>query len=442
MKRRIVALVVCTAMLMAGCGAKATPEESAQSGSSKDEKVTLKILTCDEAVDEEMIQAFKDENPNIDVDLTFVPSGDYAGKFSALASSNDIPDVLWTQAGYYADQVGEGLLMDLSKELDGKSYEGDRTWRESFEPALLENCESIIKQAHPNETSFDYAVPFSMVSVAVLYDKNVYEKLGLSVPETWEDFLGNCEALKNEGLIPISVQSPTTIDWMPRLFWDQFCRKELDEEGKKFEDGTMTFQTESVKKSLEECKALWDKGYITDNMLTADIETVQQMFIQGKLGHLLIAPDKLEYLMNNAPDTMELGTCVLPGIAGLPSRSMGGSGIIFAASANTEHPEEAVTFLKYLTSKTNFETDPGLKYRNAGVKGITKDDAELNELLAGFNKAAENGFCPELYVPVTVTTEIKTAFLTDLYPNYLMGNYELDDICDKLQTMYEEYRAK
>ena len=80
----------------------------------------------------------------------------------------------------------------------------------------------------------------------------------------------------------------------------------------------MTFQTESVKKSLEECKALWDKGYITDNMLTADIETVQQMFIQGKLGHLLIAPDKLEYLMNNAPDTMELGTCVLPGIAGLP----------------------------------------------------------------------------------------------------------------------------
>lgn len=434
MKKRIMALAVCTAMLM-------TAGQTVAVSAENDEQVTIKILTADEAVDEEMIAAFKEENPNIDVELSFVTTGDYAAKFAALASANDIPDVLWTQAGYYADQVGEGLLMDLSEVLESESYEGDSTWRDSFEPALLENCESIIKQAHPDEESYDYAVPFSMVSVAVLYDKNMYEELGLSIPETWEDFLANCEAIKNADIIPISTQSPTTIDWLPRLAWDQFCRQELDEEGKKFEDGSMTFQTESVRRGLEECKALWDKGYIVESMFTSDLETVQQMFIQGKIGHFLIAPDKLEYLMNNAPDSIDLGTYALPGMAGLPSRSMGGSGIIFAASAQTEHPQEAVTFLKYLTSRTNFETDPGLKYRNAGIKGVEKDDPELNELLAGFDEAAENGFCPELYVPVTVTTEIKTAFLNDLYPNYLMGNYDLDYICDELQTMYEEYRG-
>lgn len=436
MKKKMVAMTMCAAMLLTGSSLNMVL------GSSENEKVTIEVLTADEAVDEEMIQAFMDENPNINVELSFVTTGEYAAKFAALASSGDIPDVLFTQAGYYADQVGEHLLMDLSEELEGESYEGDRTWKESFEPALLENCESIIKQAYPDEQSYDYAIPFSMVSVAVLYDQNLYNKLGLSVPETWEEFLNNCEALKNEGLVPISTQSPTTIDWLPRLSWDQFCRKELDEEGKSFEEGTVTFQSESVRKGLEECKALWDNGYIVESMLTSDLETVQQMFIQGKIGHLLIAPDKLEYLMNNAPDNIKLGTFALPGIADLPPRSMGGSGIIFAASAQTEHPEEAVTFLKYLTSKTNFETDPGLKYRNAGIKGIEKDDAELNELLAGFNKAAENGFCPELYVPVTITTEIKTSFLTDLYPNYLMGNYDLDYICDELQSMYEDYRAR
>lgn len=437
MKKRLVSIAICAAMLFSGCSS---------AGGSKDEggeegKVTLEVLSCDEAVDEEMMQAFMEENPNINIDLQFVPSSDYASKFSALASSGDIPDVLWTQAGYYADQVDEGLLMDLSEELEGDSYEGDRTWRESFEPALLENCESIIKQAHPDLETYDYAIPFSMVSVAVLYDKNMYEELGLSIPETWDDFMNNCEVVKGTDKIPLSVQSSTCVDWLPRLFWDQFCRQELDEEGKKFEDGSMTFNTESVQRGLTECKKLWDEGYITESMLSSDLETVQQMFIQGEIGHLMIAPDKLEYLMNNVPDSIDLGTFVLPGIAGLPSRSMGGSGIIFAASADTEHPEEAVTFLKYLTSKTNFETDEGLKYRNAGIKGVEKDDPELNELLAGYDEAAANGFCPELYVPVTVTTEIKTTFMTDLYPNYLMGNYDLEYICNELQTMYDEYKA-
>ena len=119
----------------------------------------------------------------------------------------------------------------------------------------------------------------------------------------------------------------------------------------------MTFQTESVQKGLETYKEIWDKGYLPENFMTSDLDTTAQLFLQGKLAQVLIAPDKLEYIMDNAPDTMELGTYVLPGIAGLPSRTLGGASNIFAVSADTENPDAAVKLVQYLTSKTNFTTD-------------------------------------------------------------------------------------
>ena len=114
--------------------------------------------------------------------------------------------------------------------------------------------------------SYDYGVPFTMTTVAVMYDKAMYEKLGLSVPETWDAFMANCEALKEAGYTPLSVQSNTCIDWLPRLFWDQFCRDEIEEEGKSFENGEMTFQSESVQKGLETYKEIWDKGYLPETL--------------------------------------------------------------------------------------------------------------------------------------------------------------------------------
>jgi raffinose/stachyose/melibiose transport system substrate-binding protein len=42
----------------------------------------------------------------------------------------------------------------------------------------------------PDGTAF--AVPFAAVSHAVYYNKTIFEKGGLSIPQTWEDFLTLC----------------------------------------------------------------------------------------------------------------------------------------------------------------------------------------------------------------------------------------------------------
>lgn len=442
MKKKMMTLwlaAAAAAAVLAGCASGGNTESTGSTNADNDGKaVKIRILSAMELVDEEMIETFEKENPDIEVEFDYVDSGNYSAKFAALASSHDVPDVFWTQSGYYCDQINEGLLMDISDELADKAYEGDMAWKDTYVPALLESLQHIAYTGCGEMDSYDYGVPFTMTTVAVMYDSTIYEKLGLAEPKSWDEFEANCEAIKAAGYTPLSVQSNTCIDWMPRLFWDQYCRDEIEVQGKTFESGEMTFETESVKKALESYKEIWDKGYLPENFMTSDLDTTAQIFLQGKLAQVLIAPDKLEYIMANAPDTMELKTFPLPGIAGLPSRSLGGASNIFAVSADTKQPEAAVRLVKYLTSRTNFETDEGLKYSNSGLNDVERSP-ELDEILAGYNAAAENGFCPDIFVPTTVSTEINTEFKENLIPNYLLGQYTLDDVTEKLQALYGSY---
>lgn len=439
MKKKAIALAVSLSLLVtvaAGCG-NASSAETNQG--SADKPVTLRLLSTNPLVGEDSVELFEKLNPGIKINYEYVPTSDYSAKFAALAAGGDIPDVFWTQSGFYTDQIKQGLAMDLSIELKGMNYEGDKVWADTFVPALLDNARNVVKKGLGQTDNYDYGVPFTMTTIAVLYDKTIFDKLGLKPPATWNQFMANNEVLKQAGYTPLSMHN-NWIDWYPRLFWDQYTRGELTKNPNAFEDKTMTFSSESVKKGLTSFKELWEKGYFPKNGITAELQTMQQMFIQRKLGQFLIAPDKLEYIMKNAPKDMSLATYTLPGIAGLPSRSLGGSSNVFAVSSSTKHPKEAITLLKFITSKTHFSQVDALKYSNSGLNNL-ESEPQLAQFLSGFTNAAAGGFSPDILVPTTINTQISTAFKTDLLPNYLMGKYELNYVTNELQKLYDETKA-
>jgi raffinose/stachyose/melibiose transport system substrate-binding protein len=49
-----------------------------------------------------------------------------------------------------------------------------------------------------------FAVPFAAVSHAVYYNKTIFQKEGLSVPQTWEDFLTLCQTLASKNYTPLA----------------------------------------------------------------------------------------------------------------------------------------------------------------------------------------------------------------------------------------------
>jgi raffinose/stachyose/melibiose transport system substrate-binding protein len=49
-----------------------------------------------------------------------------------------------------------------------------------------------------------FAVPFAAVSHAVYYNKTIFQKEGLAIPQTWEDFLSLCATLASQGYTPLA----------------------------------------------------------------------------------------------------------------------------------------------------------------------------------------------------------------------------------------------
>ena len=441
MNKKLIALLTCAAMsasAMTGCAssnAGASGEGNTAAAGDGSGKVTIKVLDNYGGMVEEMISVYEKLNPEVNIEYEYVPSDSYYSKFTALNVANELPDVVMTNSQFIGDQVQSGLLVDLTDAVEkGQNYEKDANWGETINPTLLSNCKATLKAIGSDYADKLYGVPFTMTTVAVIYDKNVYKELGLNVPSTWEEFEKNCEAIKAAGKIPVSMQQQN-MDWWPRIFWDQYCREELDANPNAFEDGSMTFSSESVKKGLEKFKYMWDQGWFPESGLTGNRETMQQLFVQKELVQVMLQPNYLSYLTENVPEGVELASYALPGVEGKPARCLGGSSSIWAVTNSSKHQEEAIEFVKFMTSKTAFSEDYA-KFINPGLTNfeLTSD----NEAMQGYIDAGKNGFIPDIYVPVNITTEIQNTFLTDLEPNYLLGTYDIDYVTDQLNQLYEE----
>lgn len=63
-----------------------------------------------------------------------------------------------------------------------------------------------------------YGVPGSASQVgAVMYNKELYKKYDLEVPETWDDFIANCKTLKDAG--ETTVIGSFAEDWTPQIIF-------------------------------------------------------------------------------------------------------------------------------------------------------------------------------------------------------------------------------
>ncbi|MGO8077447.1 extracellular solute-binding protein, partial [Rhizobium leguminosarum] len=62
-----------------------------------------------------------------------------------------------------------------------------------------------------------YGVPFgTAMAGGILYNRKIYQDLGLSVPKTWEDFMANNAKVKASGKVAVAQNYRDT--WTSQLF--------------------------------------------------------------------------------------------------------------------------------------------------------------------------------------------------------------------------------
>jgi raffinose/stachyose/melibiose transport system substrate-binding protein len=187
-RARAAALLVLAAAVTSGCGGSDT---AATAGGS--ERVTLKLIAPNtpQEAQERLIADFERANPNIDVKPTFISAATYPSTLLTQLRAGNTPDVMNINTGNATPVAvwplaAGGRLLSLN----------DEPW-----------VKDVYAPARSSVTSDGkvFAWPLTMNPHGVVYDVDLFERLGLTPPQTFADVLADCARVHKAGKVMFAL---------------------------------------------------------------------------------------------------------------------------------------------------------------------------------------------------------------------------------------------
>jgi raffinose/stachyose/melibiose transport system substrate-binding protein len=362
-------LMLLTAFTMFAGGS----QEAAESENSAEMKETVNLefwswRTEDVDIYDELIAGFEEENPGISVNFTAYKNTEYNTVLSAAIKGGSGPDIIQLKPyGGLETYAQPGYLMPL----------GDKI------PALKNFDENSLIGSTSIADGKIYGVPYASQTLVIFYNKAIYEELGLSVPETWDDFLSNLEVMKDAGITPLANggKDGWTLEVLQGVICPNFYG--ANDFFSEITAGKTNFTDVRYKESLE--KLLELRPYMPDNFMGISYTDMQMLFINEMAGHFIGGSWEAGYFSAQNPE-MEYdvfaGPVAKAGDTRYASAFVDGS---FGINSATAHPDEAVQFMnfmagteagQFLTDKLKHKSDvPGVQFTDPFLKKL----GELNE---------------------------------------------------------------
>ncbi len=305
--------------------------------------------------DKSYFQSVADEymkmHANVTINITILENEAFKAKVTTLMQSGDPPDMFGTWGGgLMSEYAKSGLLRDITKDVKGTA------WGNSMGSGVLGVYQYQGRQ---------YGIPYDAGAVTIYYNKELLSKVGYKTfPTSWPDMLKLVGKLKGAGITPIALGAG---DKWPSHFWWSYLAIRLG--GKPaFQgviDGKASFTDEPFVKAGQMLKDLADMQPFQDGFLAATWPDQAGIIGDGKAAFHLMgqwAPSaEAAYSVSKKGITDKEGLAAFPSVPGgkgLPTDVFGG-GNGFALGKNA--PDEAVDFLRFLTSKEN-----NMKYAATG----------------------------------------------------------------------------
>lgn len=207
-----------------------------------------------------------------------------------------------------------------------------------------------------------YALPDTQNFYLMFYRKDILDELGISVPQTWEEFLAATAVLQRNNMqayLPYTqITTSTTVN--TGVGGLNLFASILQQYGGAF------YNNEMNASALNSATALSAFTFWTDMYTKYKIPTVQNFYNRFRIGTTPLGIENYTnytMLSEAAPEIKgRWGIALVPGIEnedGTMNRTVSGSGTGCAILKGTKHPKEAWEFLKWWTDE-----DTQLKYNN------------------------------------------------------------------------------
>lgn len=210
-----------------------------------------------------IVDAFEAENPDITVEVTTLPYGDYGTALQTDLAAGTVSDVFDIEYSNYAAYQANGVLAPL-----------EVTNPEAYRQTLLE--------AYSTDGT-SYALPSSFSDVVLYYNADLFDAAGLDYPNndwTWADEKAAAEALTDQA-------AGVWGDHQPISFYEYY--KVLAQNGGQFLNDDKTAVAFNTPEGIEAAEWLVNKSgtvmpTIEQGQGTADFDT--NLFKDGKLAML------------------------------------------------------------------------------------------------------------------------------------------------------------
>lgn len=346
--------------MLSGCGKEQT------NGKVKIEVVQYKPEAVD--VFEELEKKFNETHDNIE--LVIDSPNDAMTILKTRFIREDYPDIIGIGGDVnYSNFLDSDMLMDIS-DFDGL---------DDIKEAYLETDKEL--EYVPMDGV--YAMPYMANAAGVLYNKDMFEEHGWTIPTTWDEFTVLCEKIEAEGIQPLYFGFKDS--WTCLAPWNaiavDLAPSDVCSEVNK---GNTTF-TDNYREVAEKEKALL--AYAQDNPAAYGYNDACTAFAKGESAMFVIGSYAVPQIKSVNPD-MNIDSFVFPASNNAEENVLNsGNDLQFSIMKNCEHKEEAYEVLRFFMEDENVQS----YIDDQSAVPCKKGDFDLPSMLDGMKEYINEG---------------------------------------------------
>nr|WP_182102324.1 extracellular solute-binding protein [Niallia taxi] len=364
----MMSIVMIVVLALAGCSS------STNESASSDGKTVIKFMhlwpegssKAQYTIVNNIIKQYEKDHPDIKIQTEILGNEQYKDKIKVLSASNELPDVGVTWAAGYLKPFVEGNML---APLDDK-IESD--FKDSFVAGTTE------AYAVDGKT---YGLPLELNITPVYYNKEIFEKYNLEIPETYDQFVEVVKTLVDKGVTPITLGNK---DRWTGSMWYMYLADRIggSEALANAINRSGSFEDPALLKAAEEVKKLVDMGAFVKGFNGLSNDEAKGYFMNEQAAMYLMATWELPNYTTSPDVTQEfkdkVGYFKFPtyeGGKGDINSYVGGPGVGLFVSENSKVKDESKDFVSYLVKEWGKRS-----VSDAGVIPATVVDTSSTEL--------------------------------------------------------------
>ncbi|HJB14643.1 MAG TPA: extracellular solute-binding protein [Candidatus Blautia excrementipullorum] len=321
----------------------------------------------------------------------------------------DYPDIIAIGGDInYSNYLDSGMLMDIS------DYEG----LNSIKQAYLD----IDKELEFVPMDGIYAVPYVANAAGILYNKDIFDEHGWTIPTTWDELTVLCKEIQDAGLQPfyfgfkdswncLAPWNAISVDLAPSDVCAQVNR------------GETTF-TDNYREVAEKTKALLE--FAQDDPFAYSYNDACTAFARGESVMFPIGSYAVPQIQSVNPD-INIDSFVMPA-SNDPDQNVLNSGndLQFSVMAECEHKEEVYEVLDFLLEDKNLQA----YIDDQNAIPCKEGDFELAPMLDGMKSYIEEG---------KVVDYQDHHYPSEMSVDAMIQTFLLDDSANAVDTFLEKF---